>query len=285
LSKTLNLAHRGANTDAPENTMAAFRRAVEVGASGLEFDVQLSKDGSVVVIHDEKLERTTSGSGLVKDYTLQELQHLDAGSWFGEEFAGEKIPTLDQVLDQFSSTNLVYNIELKSGIVLYPGLEEKVIEAVTTRNLEDQVVVSSFNHYSLVTCCELNKEIRTGMLYVAGLFEPWGYADQVVVSSFNHYSLVTCRELNKEIRTGMLYVAGLFEPWGYALKLGCYSVHPLFYHLQHPELVSGFREHNLAIYAWTVNEPLYMELMVAGGIDAIITDRPQDLHKIINGGK
>jgi len=245
LSKTLNLAHRGANTDAPENTMAAFRRAVEVGASGLEFDVQLSKDGSVVVIHDEKLERTTSGSGLVKDYTLQELQHLDAGSWFGEEFAGEKIPTLDQVLDQFSSTNLVYNIELKSGIVLYPGLEEKVIEAVTTRKLEDQVVVSSFNHYSLVTC----------------------------------------RELNKEIRTGMLYVAGLFEPWGYALKLGCYSVHPLFYHLQHPELVSGFREHNLAIYAWTVNEPLYMELMVAGGIDAIITDRPQDLHKIINGGK
>ena len=109
--------------------------------------------------------------------------------------------------------------------------------------------------------------------------------DQVVISSFNHYSLVTCRELNKDIRTGMLYVAGLYEPWEYALKIGCYSVHPLFYHLQHPELVSGFREHNLAIYAWTVNEPVYMELMVAGGIDAIITDRPQDLQKIIDGGK
>jgi len=245
LVKTLNLAHRGANTDAPENTMAAFRKAVEVGASGLEFDVQLSKDGTVVVIHDEKLERTTSGSGLVKDYTQEELQRLDAGKWFGEEFAGAKIPTLDQVLDEFASTKLVYNIELKSGIVLYPGLEEKVIEAVTSRNLEDQVVISSFNHYSLVTC----------------------------------------RELNKDIRTGMLYVAGLYEPWEYALKIGCYSVHPLFYHLQHPELVSGFREHNLAIYAWTVNEPVYMELMVAGGIDAIITDRPQDLQKIIDGGK
>ncbi len=245
MSKTLNLAHRGANTLAPENTMAAFRKAVEVGATGLEFDVQLSKDGSVVVIHDEKLERTTSGSGLVKDYTLEELQRLDAGKWFGEEYAGEKIPTLDQVLDEFNSTELVYNIELKSGIVLYPGLEEKVIEAVKRRNL----------------------------------------ADQVVLSSFNHYSLVTCRELNKEMRTGMLYVAGLYEPWEYALKLGCYSVHPLFYHLQHPELVSSFREHNLAIYAWTVNEPAYMELMVAGGIDAIITDRPQDLKIIIDGGQ
>jgi len=245
MSKTLNLAHRGANTEAPENTMVAFRKAVEVGATGLEFDVQLSKDGAVVVIHDEKLERTTNGTGLVKDYTLEELQSLDAGTWFDEEFAGEKMPTLDQVLDEFASTELNFNIELKSGIVLYPGLEEKVIEAVKRRSL----------------------------------------TDQVVLSSFNHYSLVTCRELNKEIRTGMLYVAGLYEPWEYALKLGCYSVHPLFYHLQHPELVSGFREHNLAIYAWTVNEPVYMELMVAGGIDAIITDRPQDLQKIIDGGK
>lgn len=245
MSKTLNLAHRGANTLAPENTMAAFRKAVEVGATGFEFDVQLSKDGAVVVIHDEKLERTTNGSGLVKDYTLEELQRFDAGKWFGEEFAGEKIPTLDQVLDEFASTELIYNIELKSGIVLYPGLEEKVIEAVKRRSL----------------------------------------ADQVVLSSFNHYSLVTCRKLNKEMRTGMLYVAGLYEPWVYALKLGCYSVHPLFYHLQHPELVSGFREHDLAIYAWTVNEPAYMELMVAGGIDAIITDRPQDLQKIIDGGQ
>ncbi len=245
MGKTLNLAHRGANTHAPENTLAAFRKAVEVGADGLEFDVQLSRDGHVVVIHDEKLERTTNGSGLVKDYTLKELQRLDAGKWFGEEFAGEKIPTIEQVFDEFASTGLLYNIELKSGIVLYPGLEEKVIEAVKRRNL----------------------------------------TDRVVISSFNHYSLVACRELNKEIRTGMLYVSGLYEPWEYALKIGCYSVHPLFYHLQHPELVSGFRDHNLAIYAWTVNEPLYMELMVAGGIDAIITDHPKELYNIMDGGQ
>jgi glycerophosphoryl diester phosphodiesterase len=245
LTKTLNLAHRGANTLAPENTIVAFRKAVEVGADGIEFDVQLSKDAVAVVIHDEKLERTTDGSGLVKDYTLAELQRLDAGKWFADEFAGARIPTLDQVLDTFAGSDLVFNIELKSGIILYPGLEETVLKAVTARKLEDKAIISSFNHYSLVTC----------------------------------------RELNQEVRIGMLYVAGLYEPWNYARSLGCYSVHPLFYHLQHPELVTGFREHNLPIYTWTVNETAYMEMMVAGGIEAIITDRPQDLKNIIDGGK
>ena len=244
MSKTLNIAHRGANTLAPENTMASFRKAVEVGAGGLEFDVQLSKDGVVVVIHDEKLERTTNGSGLVKDYSLEELHRLDAGKWFGDQFTGEKIPTLEQVLDEFADLDLIFNIELKSGIILYPGLEEKVIKQVTSRKLEAKVVISSFNHYSLISC----------------------------------------RELNKDLRTGMLYVAGLYEPWIYAQTIGCYSVHPLFYHLQHPELVSGFKKHNLAIYAWTVNETPHMELMVAGGIEAIITDIPQDLKKVIDGG-
>ena len=175
---------------------------------------------------------------------MEELRRLDAGKWFGDQFIGEKIPTLEQVLDEFADLDLIFNIELKSGIILYPGLEEKVIKQVTSRKLEAKVVISSFNHYSLISC----------------------------------------RELNKDLRTGMLYVAGLYEPWIYAQTIGCYSVHPLFYHLQHPELVSGFKKNNLAIYAWTVNEIPHMELMVAGGIEAIITDIPQDLKKVIDGG-
>jgi glycerophosphoryl diester phosphodiesterase len=244
LAKTLNIAHRGANTLAPENTMAAFRKASEAGANGLEFDVQLSKDGVPVIIHDEKLERTTGSQGLVKDYTLAELQLLDAGSWFSPEFRDARIPTLDQVLDEFLDSSLLFNIELKSGIVLYPGIEEAVIKSICDRRLEERVIISSFNHYSLVAC----------------------------------------RELNSGLRTGVLYVAGLYEPWHYARALGCYSVHPLFYHLQHPEIVIGFKEHNLPVFAWTVNETSYMDLMVAGGIEAIITDRPQDLKKILDGG-
>lgn len=244
MTQTLNFAHRGANTFAPENTMAAFKKAAQLGVDGLEFDVQLSKDGVPVIIHDEKLDRTTSGQGLVKDFTLANLQALDAGSWFAPEFSGAEIPTLDQVLDEFRDSDLQFNIELKSGIILYPGLEEAVLKSVSERKLEERVLISSFNHYSLVAC----------------------------------------HELNPAMRTGILYVAGLYEPWNYAKALGCYSVHPLFYHLQHPEIVMGFKEHNLPVYAWTVNEIEYMKLMVAGGIEAIITDRPQDLNKVLTGG-
>lgn len=244
MTQTLNFAHRGANTYAPENTMAAFKKATQLGVDGLEFDVQLSKDGVPVIIHDEKLDRTTSGQGLVKDFTLADLQAFDAGSWFAPEFSGAEIPTLDQVLYEFQDSDLLFNIELKSGIILYPGLEEAVLKSVSNRRLEERVLISSFNHYSLVAC----------------------------------------RELNPAVRTGILYVAGLYEPWNYAKALGCYSVHPLFYHLQHPEIVMGFKEHNLPVYAWTVNETEHMKLMIAGGIEAIITDRPQDLNKLLTGG-
>ena len=122
MNKPLNIAHRGASTIAPENTIAAFRKALEVGAGGLEFDVHFSKDGVPVIIHDEKLERTTNCHGLVQDLNLAELQALDAGSWFSTEFAGVSIPTLDQVLDEYHSSDLVLNIELKNDIISYPGI-------------------------------------------------------------------------------------------------------------------------------------------------------------------
>jgi len=244
LNKPLNIAHRGASALAPENTIAAFRKALEVGAGGLEFDVHFSKDAVPVIIHDEKLERTTNGHGLVQDLNLAELQELDAGSWFSTEFAGVSIPTLDQVLDEFHSSDLVLNIELKNDIISYPGIEEAVIKRVSKRKLEERVIISSFNHSSLETC----------------------------------------RKINPALRTGILYLTEIFEPWNYARSLGCYSVHPFFFHLQNPEIVNGFREHKLPVYAWTVNEIVDMELMVAVGIEAIITDNPQDLKKILNGG-
>jgi glycerophosphoryl diester phosphodiesterase len=239
--KTLNLAHRGANRVAPENTIAAFRKAVELGADGFELDLQLSKDNVPVIIHDEKLERTTGAPGLVKDLTLAELKSLDAGSWFGPEFSGEKIPTLNELFDEFAGEDLFFNLELKTGIVLYPGLEDAVIKIVAERGLKERAILSSFNHYSLVTCLETDSEIKTGMLYLAGLFEPWKYAK----------------------------------------TLGCYSVHPFFYNLQSPEIVSGFKESGLPIFAWTVNESLYMQMMVAGEIDGIITDLPGELKSIL----
>ncbi|MGL4971324.1 MAG: glycerophosphodiester phosphodiesterase family protein, partial [Cetobacterium sp.] len=106
------LAHRGASGTAPENTIAAFKKAIIDGCDGFEFDVQQTKDGKLVVFHDWTLERTSNGKGYVREHTLDELKELDAGSWFGEEFKGEKIPTLEETLDLIPD-NMLINIELK----------------------------------------------------------------------------------------------------------------------------------------------------------------------------
>lgn len=144
------IAHRGASAYAPENTMTAFEKAIELGAQGLELDVQLSSDGKLVVIHDEKLDRTSNAKGWVKDKTLDELKSLDFGSWFSKAFAGEKIPLLDEVMELISAWDGILNIEIKSGVVIYPDIEQKVAAAISKFNMHDRIIVSSFNHYSLV---------------------------------------------------------------------------------------------------------------------------------------
>lgn len=172
-------AHRGASGVRPENTMAAFRKAVEMGATGIETDVQMSRDGVLVLCHDEKLDRTTNGSGLLAQMTWAQLQALDAGSWFGPEYAGERIPTLEQLLQLVAEAGITLNIEIKSGVVLYPGIEAKAIELVRAHNLSEKVIFSSFNHYSLVDCKRLAPEIRTGILYMEALVDPWEYAKHI----------------------------------------------------------------------------------------------------------
>ncbi|QAY68606.1 glycerophosphodiester phosphodiesterase [Paenibacillus protaetiae] len=172
----VNFAHRGASGYCPENTMAAFTKALELGATGIETDVQMTADGRLVLIHDESVRRTTGFDALVKDLTFEELRKLDAGVWFSEEFAGETIPSLEELLALAKSANIIVNIELKNGLIPYPDLERKVIETVRAYGLSDQVVLSSFNHYSLAVCKQLAPDIDTGILYMEGLYRPWDYA-------------------------------------------------------------------------------------------------------------
>ena len=172
-------AHRGSAGTHPENTMAAFREAERVGADGIELDVQLSKDGEIVVIHDEDLSRTTNGSGFVQDYTLSQLKELDASCNFTGEIQVQRIPTLTEVLDMYRHNYMLLNIELKNTKFLYPGMEEKVIYLVRKYNMQDRVIISSFNHYSLVHCYQLDPEIETAPLYRDGLFRPWAYAKAI----------------------------------------------------------------------------------------------------------
>lgn len=206
MTSIINFAHRGASAACPENTMAAFEKALALGATGIETDVQMTKDGKLVLIHDETLKRTTGAEGLVKDYTYAELSGLDAGSWFGEAFRGEKLPLLDELLELTSSTGTVVNIELKNGVVPYAGLEQQVIETVHRFKMSGQVVISSFNHFSLAACKQIDAEIRTGILYMEGLYNPWDYAQTVKADALHAYRLAVRPEWVAEARAhGIVY--------------------------------------------------------------------------------
>lgn len=179
------IAHRGSAGTHPENTMEAFVEADRVGADGIELDVQMTKDGALVIIHDAKVDRTSNGKGWVKDFTLADIQALDFGSPFSEEFSGVTIPTLEEVLDWVVGTSLELHIELKNGIVRYPGLEDKVIERVQQYRIEDRVILSSFNHYSLVDIHRKYPQIETAILFMEGLYEPWHYARSIGASGLH----------------------------------------------------------------------------------------------------
>jgi glycerophosphoryl diester phosphodiesterase len=154
-------AHRGASAEAPENTLAAFRRAVEVGADGIELDVHLSRDGLPVVIHDDALDRTTDGEGFVAAYDCEELRTLDAGSWFDPGFAGEPLPTLDETLSLLAG-RLRLNLEVKDARAAMAILEQ----------LHDypqaEVVISSFDYGVLSGLRRVAHDLPLAVLYDSG---------------------------------------------------------------------------------------------------------------------
>lgn len=173
------IGHRGAPVMAPENTMASFKAAIKLGVDGIETDVQETADGHLVLCHDELLNRTTNGKGLIKDYRLSELKELSAGAWFGSKFENERIPTLKEFFDLVCDRELLINIEIKSGVILYPDIEKHLINMIHEYNIGHKVIISSFNHYSLLACKKIDSGIKTGILYMAGLVDPWLYAKHI----------------------------------------------------------------------------------------------------------
>lgn len=227
-------AHRGARAQAPENTLPAFELAVSQGADGVEFDVQVTADGALVVIHDETVERTTDGHGRVVAYSLAQLQRLDASA--GKEgFEGVQIPTLHQVLELLAPTGLTLNIELKNSIEDYPGLEERVLDAVAE----------------------------------------FAIADRVVLSTFNHYSLRRLLELESPSELGMLYTDPLYRPWRYAAKLGVAALHPPARYVTGARFVRKAHSAGLAVRPWVVNGERKLTRMFRWGVDAVFTDYPE----------
>ena len=129
INMTKNFAHRGFSGKYPENTLLAFSKAIEEGVDGIENDVHLTKDGVLVVMHDELVDRTTNGKGYIKDKTYEELSQLDA-SYIFKEYGPQKVPTLREYLELVKDTDIITNIELKTGVFEYPGIEQKVYDAL-----------------------------------------------------------------------------------------------------------------------------------------------------------
>lgn len=164
--RTLNIAHRGASRVAPENTLAAFERAAELGADGIELDVRMSADGVPVVIHNATVDATTDGSGRVGELTLAQLKRLDAGAWFDAHFAGQRIPSLEETLEAVGES-LLLNIELKGEEVLGGGLARAVVDLIMQYGLGDRVILSSFNPLALRRVQRAMGRIPTALLYMS----------------------------------------------------------------------------------------------------------------------
>lgn len=166
----LRIGHRGAAGTHPENTLVAFQRALELGADGVEFDVHRTSDGHLVVIHDAFLHRTTNGNGMVMATTLAELKSLDAGSWKGPEFAGQRIPTLRELIRATPNDCLLF-LEMKAGSIHYPGIEEEILKVIVEEGARDRTQISSFDHHGLRKIHQLDPGMSLGMLYWENLLD------------------------------------------------------------------------------------------------------------------
>jgi glycerophosphoryl diester phosphodiesterase len=163
----LIIAHRGASGDAPENTLAAFRLAMDSGADMIELDLHQSKDGVLVVCHDLKLYRTARVKKTIKQLTLKELKRLDVGHWFHPRFSGETIPTLEEVLD-LTKDRIRLNIEIKQGSLFYPGIEKQLIGLLESFQTIGSALISSFDNRALEAVRSLNSDVSIGLLAERG---------------------------------------------------------------------------------------------------------------------
>lgn len=238
-SRPLIWAHRGASGHAPENTLPSFQLAAEMGADGVELDVQLTKDGELVVCHDETIDRTSNAKGWIKDYSLSNLKKLDF-SYGNLAYEGVQIPTLSEVLDLLGPTGLTVNIEIKSGIIFYPDIEEKVLNLVRQLHWEERVIYSSFNHETLKTI----------------------------------------RWLDSRARIGLLYADGLVNVVSYAHSLGVCVLHPAIYNLQYPGFLEECQSAGVELNVWTVNSIHEIEMCKKYGVHAIITNYPDKARKL-----
>jgi glycerophosphoryl diester phosphodiesterase len=237
------IAHRGASGHAPENTMAAFRRAVDLGARFIETDLQITRDAQVIAMHDFTLDRTTNGKGQVHMLTLEQIRALDAGSSFVDRgtgaFAGERVPTLKEILDFAKEHDVIFYLEIKSGPAW--GVEHAVVAALRDHNASARVVILSFDPAALETVYRLDSTLMTGFL-----------------CEHPSNDLV-----ERTVRAGARQVVARGD-------------------LITPAVVSKAHHAGLQVVAWTVNEVDQMRRLIDTGVNGIITDYPDRLLRLLH---
>lgn len=201
---TLIFGHRGSKGTHPENTMPAFEEARRARADGIELDVQLTKDGEVVIFHDEKVNRTTDGSGYVWDLTLKELKRLNAGAKFQNGQYKAPVPTLEEFFCWFKQSDMLANIELKNRYHENYELEEKTVYLIKKFKMEERVILSSFNHYSIVYCYRLAPEIETAPLFSEKMYMPWIYAEAIRAKGIHpHHKVMSVALIEQSQKYGI----------------------------------------------------------------------------------
>ncbi|MED1170910.1 glycerophosphodiester phosphodiesterase [Bacillus inaquosorum] len=228
-------AHRGASGQFPENTMLAFEKGIEAGADGIELDVQLTKDGRIVVIHDERLDRTTSLKGFVKDTAYDVIKTANAAANHNQTDSDIKVPLLEDVLSWAEKKNFLINIELKNSVIRYEGMEEKVLETVKRFDIEERIILSTFNHESLALCARLAPHIERAALTSDVLYQADRYITSIPAS-------------------------------GYHPKLNSPATAD--------KVLKKMRNSSIKVRPYTVNRPEDMKRLFEAGADGIFTDFP-----------
>ena len=227
-------AHRGYSKVYPENTMVAFKKALEAGAAGIELDIHLTQDQEIIICHDERIDRTADGTGLIKDMTLADIQryrfdrHMPMQDY---SLAEVTAPTLDQCLKWVSTTPLVVNIEIKNNIFEYPGIVEKTLHLIDTYDL----------------------------------------TNRVIISSFNHETILKVKALAPEQACGFLVVENLLDPGDYCQKYGVEYYHPYYLSLNEGQLIN-LKAHHIKTTVWTVDHDTDIQAMIEMGVDGVMTN-------------
>jgi len=248
LHRPLIEAHRGNSINAPENTMAAIRQALEIKVDRIEIDLECSKDGVPVIIHDSLIDRTTDGKGRVSDYTFNELRKLDAGSWKSSDFKGEKIPHLQEVLD-LCKGKIMLNIDLKN-----PSAVPAMIKALKESDMENEVVITG-------RIPECTKEIRDSGMNLTMFYEPTHAVEDFLSKG--------------------MYIQGMHLAIALIRRA---SLPGLLFHHQYVSAESIYLAHlhGLAVNVYDVNTSVAFESMILAGVDSIMTDDPLTLMSTLN---